>query len=165
METIVGESGGEPETADPMMGPRRTLGRRVMRHNKLPGGMDGVGKDIDGGPVKAMPSGEKRVERRRAEMVEGEFSSRKKIRPAIRGKGNMTRRQDGKEVVFPCSDGPFRAVSAVVLGGNILDLDFRLKRAKESGKVSRGLIIHLDMSDGTRVRRKEGTGRAKSMNI
>ena len=77
----------------------------------------------------------------------------------------MARRQDGKEVVFSCSDGPFRAVSAVVLGGNILDLDFRLRRAKESGKVSRGLIIHLDMSDGTRVRRKEGTGRAKSMNI
>jgi hypothetical protein len=42
-----------------------------MSHNKLPGGMDGVGKEIDGGPVKAVPSGEKRVERRRAEMVEG----------------------------------------------------------------------------------------------
>ena len=77
----------------------------------------------------------------------------------------MARRQDGKEVVFPCSDGSFRTVSAVVLGGNILHLDFRLRRAKESVKVSRGLIIHLDMSDGTRVRRKEGTGRAKSMNI
>ena len=42
-----------------------------MRHNKLPGGMDGVSKEIDGGPVKAVPSGEKRVKRRRAEMVEG----------------------------------------------------------------------------------------------
>ncbi len=77
----------------------------------------------------------------------------------------MARRQDGKEVVFSCSDGPFRAVSAVVLGGNILHLDCRLRRAKEIVKFSRGLIIHLDMSDGTRVRRKEGTGRAKSMNI
>ena len=48
----------------------------------------------------------------------------------------MIRRQDGKEVVFSCSDGPFRAVSAVVLGGHILNLDFRLRRAKESGKVS-----------------------------
>ena len=77
----------------------------------------------------------------------------------------MIRRQDGKEVVFSCSDEPFRAVSAMVLGGNMLHLDFRLRRAKESVKVSEGLIIHLDMSDGTRVRRKEGTGRAKSMNI
>ncbi len=111
-----------------------------MRHNKLPGGVDGVGKEIYRGPVKAMPSGENRVERRRAEMVEGELGGWKKIRPAIRGKGNMTRRQDGKEVVFSCSDEPFRAVSAVVLGGNILDLDFRLRRAKESGKVSGGLI-------------------------
>jgi hypothetical protein len=107
-----------------------------MGHNKLPGGMDWVGKEVDGGPVKAVPSGEKRVERRRAEMVEGEFSSRKKIRPAIRRKGNMARRQDREEVVFSCSDGPFRAVSAVVLGGHILNLDFRLRRAKESGKVS-----------------------------
>jgi hypothetical protein len=71
MAAIVGECRGDPETADPMMGPWRALKRRVMRHNKLPGGMDGVGKEIDGGPVKAMPSGEKRVERRRAEMVEG----------------------------------------------------------------------------------------------
>ena len=74
-----------------------------MRHNKLPGGMDGMGKEIDGGPVKAMPSGEKRVERRRAEMVEGELGGRKKIRPAIRGKGDVTRRQDGEEVIFASS--------------------------------------------------------------
>ena len=92
-----------------------------------------MGKEIDGGPVKAVPSGEKRVERRRAEMVEGEFSSRKKIRPAIRRKGNMARRQDREEVVFPCSDRSLRAVSAVVLGGNILHLDARFRRAKESG--------------------------------
>jgi hypothetical protein len=75
-----------------------------MRHNKLPGGMDGVGKEIYRGPVKAMPSGEKRVERRRAEMVEGELGGRKKIRPAIRGKGDVTRRQDGEEVIFASSD-------------------------------------------------------------
>ena len=68
-------------------------------------------------------------------------------------------------MIFPGSDGPLRAVSAVVLGGNILHLDFGGTRAKKGGKVSRGLIVHLDMSDGTRVRRKESTGRAKSMNI
>ena len=59
-----------------------------------------MGKEIYRGPVKAMPSGEKRVERRRAEMVEGELGGRKKIRPAIRGKGDVTRRQDGEEVIF-----------------------------------------------------------------
>ena len=75
-----------------------------MSHNKLPGGMDGVSKEIDGGPVKAVTSGEKRVERRRAEMVEGELGGRKKIRPAIRGKGDVTRRQDGEEVIFSGSD-------------------------------------------------------------
>ncbi len=68
-------------------------------------------------------------------------------------------------MIFPGSDGPLRAVSAVVLGGNVLHLDFGGTRAKKGGKVSRGLIVHLDMSDGTRVRRKESTGRAKSMNI
>ena len=45
-----------------------------------------MSKEIYRGPVKAMPSGEKRVERRRAEMVEGELGGWKKIRPAIRGK-------------------------------------------------------------------------------
>ena len=62
-----------------------------------------MGKEIYRGPVKAMPSGEKRVERRRAEMVEGELCGRKKIRPAIRGKGGVTRRQDGEEVIFASS--------------------------------------------------------------
>ena len=46
-----------------------------------------------------------------------------------------------------------------------MHLDFGCTRAKEKSKVGRGLIIHLDMSERTRVRRKESTGRAKSMNI
>ena len=98
-------------------------------------------------------------------MVEGELGGGKKIGPAIRGKGNMTGRQDRNEVVFAGSYGPFRAVSAVVLGGDILHLDFGITGAKENSEVSRGLIIHLDMSDGTRVRGKESTGRAESMNV
>ena len=49
-------------------------------------------KSIEDPSVKAMPSGEKRVERRRAEMVEGELGGWKKIRPAIRGKRHMNRR-------------------------------------------------------------------------
>ena len=100
-------------------------------------------------------------------MVEGELGGGKKIGPAIRGKGNMTGRQDRNEVFFSGSYGPFRAVSAVVLGGDILvlHLDFGITGAKKNSKVSRGLIIHLDMSDGTRVRGKESTGRAESMNV
>jgi hypothetical protein len=68
-------------------------------------------------------------------------------------------------VVLPCADGPFRAVRAVILGGDILELDDGLGRAEESCEFRRGLIIHLDMSYGTRVRQEEGTGRAKSMYI
>jgi hypothetical protein len=96
-------------------------------------------------------------------MIEGQLGSRKKIGPAIRKKGNMAGRQDGKEVVLPCADGPFRAVGAVVLGGNILALDGRLRGAETIGEFGRGLIIQLDVSDGTGMRREEGTGRAKSM--
>jgi hypothetical protein len=40
-----------------------------------------------------------------------------------------------------------------------------LEGSEESGKFSRGLIIQLDMSERTRVRREEGTGGAKSMYI
>jgi len=98
-------------------------------------------------------------------MVEGELGGGKKIRPAIRGKGNVAGRQDGKEVVLPCADSPFRAVSAMVLGGNILALDGRLRGAEKSGEFGRGLIIQLDVSDGTGMRREEGTGRAKRMDI
>ena len=50
-------------------------------------------------------------------MVEGALGGGKKIRPAIRGKGNVAGRQDGKEVVLPCADSPFCAVSAMVFGG------------------------------------------------
>jgi len=82
-------------------------------------------------------------------MVEGELGGGKKIRLAIRGKGNVAGRQDGKEVVLPCADSPFRAVSAMVLGGDILALDGRLRGAEKSGEFGRGLIIQLDVSDGT----------------
>ena len=77
----------------------------------------------------------------------------------------MAGRQDGKEVVLPCADSPFCAVSAMVLGGNILALDGRLRGAEKSGEFGRGLIIQLDVSDGTGMRREEGTGRAKRMDI
>ncbi len=64
-------------------------------------------------------------------MVEG---GRKKIRPAVGGKGDVTGRQDGKEVVLPCSDGSFCAIGAMVLGGDILHLDNGLGGAEESGE-------------------------------
>jgi hypothetical protein len=74
-------------------------------------------------------------------------------------------RQDRKEVVLPCADGPFCTVSAMVLGGNVLKLDGRLRGAEEIGEFDRGLIVHLDKCDGMRVRREESTGRAKGMHI
>ena len=130
------DSRGEIKSPRTMPCPGLPLLRSVKGHHKLSGGMDGVCEETDRGPVKAVPSGEKGVYGRRAKMVEGELGGGKKIGPAIRGKGNMTGRQDRNEVVFSGSYGPFRAVSAVVLGGHILNLDFRLRRAKESGKVS-----------------------------
>ncbi len=42
-------------------------------------------------------------------------------------------------------------------------LDGRLRGAEKIGEFGRGLIIQLDVSDGTGMRREEGTGRAKSM--
>jgi hypothetical protein len=57
------------------------------------------------------------------------------------------------------------AVGAVILGWNILALDGRLRGAEKIGEFGRGLIIQLDVSDGTGMRREEGTGRAKSMDI
>ena len=98
-------------------------------------------------------------------MVEGELGGRKKIWPASRGKGNVTGRQDGQEVVLPCSDGSFCPIGAVVLGGNILELDRGVRGSEKGGEVIGGLIIQLDMSEGTRVRREESTGRAKSMYV
>jgi hypothetical protein len=88
-------------------------------------------------------------------MVEGELGGGKKIRPAIRGKGNVAGRQDGKEVVLPCADSPFCAVSAMVWG-DILALDGRLRGAEKSGEFGRGLIIQLDVSewDGNETRRR-----------
>jgi hypothetical protein len=74
-------------------------------------------------------------------------------------------RQDGKEAVLSCSDGPFRAIGAVVMGRNILKLDRGLRGSEKDGEFSRVLIIQLDMSEGTRVRRKQSTGGAKSMYI
>ena len=77
----------------------------------------------------------------------------------------MAGRQDRKEVVLPCADGPFRTVSAVVLGGNVLKLDGRLRGAEKISEFNRGLIINLDKRDGMRMRREESTSRTKGMYI
>jgi hypothetical protein len=127
--------------------------------------MDGMSQEIDGGPVKAMPSGESGIYRRRAEMIEGELGGKKKIRPAIRGKGDVTGRQDGQEMVPPCANGPFHAISSVVLGGNVLHLDNGLEGVEESGEFGGSLIVHLNIGNGARVRREESTGRTKNMDI
>ncbi len=53
----------------------------------------------------------------------------------------------------------------MVLGGTILELDRGVRGSEKGGEVIGGLIIQLDMSEGTRVRREESTGRAISMYI
>jgi hypothetical protein len=53
----------------------------------------------------------------------------------------------------------------VVLGGNVLKLDGRLRGAEKISEFNRGLIIHLDKRDGMRMRREESTSRTKGMYI
>ena len=48
-------------------------------------------------------------------MVEGHFSGRKKVAPAIGGKGDMSGRKHRQEVILPCADGSLRLVDAVVV--------------------------------------------------
>ncbi len=42
------------------------------------------------------------------------IGSREKIRPTVRGKGDVGSGEDGKEVVLPCPDRPLGLVGSVV---------------------------------------------------
>ena len=61
-----------------------------MNNHKLTGGVDGVGGKVEGERVEAVPGGEGRVGLVRADVIEGKFSKRQEIRPAVRGERHVT---------------------------------------------------------------------------
>ncbi len=97
--------------------------RRVVHHDELTCGADGVGGEVELPAVYAVPGRKRRVEGKGLHAVEGEHSERQESRPAIRGKRHVCRRQSGKEVVLGGSDRPFRRVGAMLEGRNVLERD------------------------------------------
>ena len=58
LAAIVGKRGGQPKAADTMVCPCQPLSRRFMDNHELAGGVYGMGTEINGGTVEAVPGGE-----------------------------------------------------------------------------------------------------------
>ncbi len=97
--------------------------RREMGDDQLTCGMDGVGGEIEGLSVDAVPCGEDGIGAIGAHVIEGEFCEREEIGPMGRWEGEMNGRQNSDEVILRCSDRPLGRVSAVLIGRDELVLD------------------------------------------
>ena len=85
VRAIMGKGRGYVESTYTMLGPGWSIMRGEMCHDKLACGMDGVGGEIEGLSVDAVPCGEDGIGAIGAHVVEGEFRERKEIRPMGRG--------------------------------------------------------------------------------
>ena len=88
-------------------------------------------------------------------MVKGEFGGWKEVRPTVRREGDVTRREYSNEVVFSRPNGAFGTIGAMVLGGDILELDGGLSLAEERFKIEGGLIVQLNMGERVIERREK----------
>ena len=105
---IVVGGGGEIEAASAMLGPRLAGEGRIKGNDKLARGVNGMGGKVVGGTMKAMVGRERRVERPRAEMVEGKLGLWEQVVPPVRGEGDVGDREDSDEMVFGGKYGTFR---------------------------------------------------------
>ena len=63
-----------------------------MSNNKLPGGVDGMGLEVQDASVETLPRRPKRREREATEVVEGEFGDGHEKVPAIGRERNVSSR-------------------------------------------------------------------------
>ena len=105
-----------------------------MGNDKLTGGVDGVGGEVERKVMEDMPGRQRRVGFEGADVVKGEFDVGKEVRPTVRWERDMAGGEDGDNVVFGGAYCTLRREGTVIVGGDILVGDAR--GDKESGKVS-----------------------------
>ncbi len=73
VRAIMGKDRGDVETTDAVLRPGRSIMRREMGDDKLACGVDGVGGEIEGLSLDAVPCGEDGIGAIGTHVVEGEF--------------------------------------------------------------------------------------------
>jgi hypothetical protein len=84
------------------------------------------------------------------EVVEGKFGGSKQFRPTVRGKGNMSRRENRNEMVLSCLHSALSLVSPMHEGGDVLEGKRRLLAAKKGGEVRGRLVVQDEESERVR---------------
>jgi hypothetical protein len=82
----------------------------------------------------------------RDEDGESELDKREKVEPAVRGEGDMARREDSDDVVFGGADATLRGKGTVIVGRNVLIRDEG--RFEEESEIVRGFVVKKEMSEG-----------------
>ncbi len=86
VRAMMGKGRRDVEPTDTVLRPGGSVMRREMGDNKLACGMDGVGGEIEGLSVDAVPCEEDGMGAIGVHVVEGEFREREEIGPMGRGK-------------------------------------------------------------------------------
>ena len=128
---------------------------RIEGYAQLAGRVNGVGFEVEGGTMEAMPSGLGGVGGPGAEVVECQLGHGEDVVPLVGGESDMSGREGGEEVIFGRADGALRTVGAVVVGGNVLGTHGGAPCFKKRFEVGGGLVIEDQENDGVFAVRKK----------
>ena len=87
-----------------------------MGNNKLTGGVDGVGGEVERKVMEAVPGRQRGVGCEGADVVKGEFDVGKEVRPAVGRKRDVDSRHNRDDVIFGGTNRSFHRERAMVLG-------------------------------------------------
>jgi hypothetical protein len=133
--------------------------------DKLAGGVEGVGEEVDGGAVEAGVGRAEGVGVPRAKVVERQLGMGEEEVPEVGGEVDVNGSEEGDEVVFEDADGAFSGVGTVVVGGNVLDFGGDGGGLEELGEEGGVFIVGDDMGDGVAVEGEEGDGPGEGLHV
>ncbi len=78
-------------------------------------------------------------------MVESELGKREKVGPAVRGEGDMARREDSDDVVFGGTNATLHGQGTVIVRWNVFIRDEG--RFEEENEIVRGFVVKKEVSE------------------
>jgi len=118
------KSRSDVETRDAMWSPGRSCSGFLETEDLHAWRCNGFTVEVIGA-VEVLPCGGVTAKSRGMEEVESEFSLRDKEVPGIKRKVWIACTKHCNEVIFPCANGTFSLVGAMVVGWHILNFDER----------------------------------------
>ncbi len=121
--------------------------------------------EVQDAAVETLPSRHNRREREAPEVVKGEFGDGQEKVPAIGRERDVCSGEDRNEVILGGSHRSLGFVVAVVVGGNVLELDGGRELTEDGSEVLGRFVVQDDVPKGVREGSEEKRSRLEGRNI